>query len=45
MLPAQQVIERAAGSEDNQAMARKAVESMLTELYQGAGWQVSIRWK
>jgi uncharacterized protein DUF4230 len=45
MLQAQQLIERAAGSEDNQAMARKGVEGMLAELYQSVGWQVSVRWK
>jgi hypothetical protein len=45
MLQAQQLIERAASSEDNQAMARKGVEGMLTELYQGVGWTVSVQWK
>ena len=45
MLEAQQLIERAAGSEDNMATARKGVEGMLTELYQSVGWQVSVRWK
>jgi uncharacterized protein DUF4230 len=45
MLQAQQLIERAAGSDDNQAMARKGVEGMLTELYQSVGWQVSVRWR
>ena len=45
MLQAQELIERAADSEDNQAMARKGVEGMLAELYQSVGWQVSVRWK
>jgi Protein of unknown function (DUF4230) len=45
MLQAQQLIERAAGSEENQAMARKGVEGMLAELYQSLGWQVSVRWR
>jgi hypothetical protein len=45
MLEAQRLIERAAGSADNMATARKAVEGMLTELYQSVGWQVSVRWK
>src|SRR5208337_219869 len=37
MHQAQQLIERAANSEDNQAMARKGVEGMLSELYQSVG--------
>jgi hypothetical protein len=45
MLQAQQLIECAAGSDHNQAMARKGVEGMLTELYQGVGWTVSVRWR
>ncbi len=45
MLEAQQLVERAAGSEDNRAMARKAVEGMLAELYQGVGWEISVQWK
>ncbi|MGO9599688.1 MAG: DUF4230 domain-containing protein [Isosphaeraceae bacterium] len=45
MHQAQQLIERAANSEDNQAMARKGVEGMLSELNQSVGWQVSVRWK
>ena len=45
MLEAQQLIERAAGSEDNQEMARKGAEGMIGELYQGVGWQVSVQWK
>jgi len=45
MLEAQQLIERAAGSDDNMATARKGVEGILTELYQSVGWQVSVRWK
>jgi hypothetical protein len=45
MLQAQQLIERAAGSEDNLAMARKGVEGMLAELYQSVGWTVSVQWK
>ncbi len=45
MFEAQQLVERAAGSEDNRAMARKAVEGMLAELYQGVGWEISVQWK
>ncbi len=45
MLEAQRLIERAAGSEDNLATARKGVEGILTELYQSVGWQVSVRWR
>src|SRR5271157_2543198 len=45
MLEAQRLIERAAGSDDNMATARKGVEGMLPELYQSVGWQVSVRWK
>jgi hypothetical protein len=45
MLQAQELIERAAISEENLAMARKGAEGMLTELYQSVGWQVSVRWK
>jgi len=45
MHEAQRLIERAAGSDDNMATARKGVEGMLPELYQSVGWQVSVRWK
>ena len=45
MLEAQRLIERAAGSDDNMATARKGVEGILTELNQSVGWQVSVRWK
>ena len=45
MLQAQQLVERAAGSDDNKATARQGVEGMLTEFYQAVGWHVSVRWK
>jgi hypothetical protein len=45
MLQAQQLVERAAGREDNAATARQGVESMLAEFYRAVGWQVSVCWK
>ena len=45
MLEAQQLVERAAGSEDNRATARQGVEGMLGEFYRGVGWHVSVQWK
>ena len=42
---AQQLIERAAGSDDNKATARQGVEGMLTEFYRAVGWHVSVQWK
>jgi hypothetical protein len=45
MLQAQQLVQRAASSQDNAQTARRGVQSMLTELYHGVGWNVSIRWK
>jgi hypothetical protein len=45
MLQAQQLVERAAGTEANAATARQSVESMLAEFYRAVGWQVSVRWK
>ena len=45
MLQAQQLVERAAGSDDNKATARQGVEGMLTEFYRAVGWHVSVQWK
>ena len=45
MLQAQQLVERAAGSDSNKTTARQGVESMLAEFYRAVGWQVSVRWK
>jgi len=45
MLQAQQLVERAAGSDDNKATARQGVEGMLTEFYRAVGWHISVRWK
>ena len=45
MRQAQQLVERAAGSDDNKAMARQGVEGMLTEFYRAVGWQISVQWK
>ena len=45
MLQAQQLVERAAGSDDNKATARQGVEGMLTEFYRAVGWHISVQWK
>jgi hypothetical protein len=45
MLHAQQLVERAAGSDGNKATARQGVELMLGEFYRAVGWKVSIRWR
>jgi hypothetical protein len=45
MLQAQQLVERAAGSDDNQAAARQGVEGMLSEFYRAVGWHISVEWK
>ena len=45
MRQAQQLVERAAGSDDNKATARQGVEGMLGEFYQAVGWQVAVQWK
>jgi hypothetical protein len=45
MRQAQRLVERAAGTEENAATARRGVESMLAEFYHAVGWQVSVRWK
>jgi hypothetical protein len=45
MQQAQRLVERAAGTEDNAATARRGVESLLAEFYRAVGWQVSVRWK
>jgi hypothetical protein len=45
MLEAQQLIERAASSEDYKETARRGIQGMLAELYYGVGWNVSVQWK
>ena len=45
MLQAQQLVERAAGSDSNKTTARQGVASMLGEFYQAVGWHVLVRWK
>jgi Protein of unknown function (DUF4230) len=45
MLQAQQLVERAAGSDSNKTTARQGVASMLAEFYQAVGWHVSVQWK
>jgi hypothetical protein len=44
MLQAQQLVERASGSDDNKATARQGVEGMLTEFYRAVGWHISVQW-
>jgi hypothetical protein len=45
MLEAQQLIERAASTEEYKETARGGIQGMLAELYGGVGWKVSIQWK
>jgi hypothetical protein len=45
MLQAQQLVERAAGSDSHQTTARQGVASMLAEFYRAVGWHVSVQWK
>ena len=45
MAQAQQLVERAASSEEHLATARKGVEGMLGEFYRGVGWTVTVQWK
>jgi hypothetical protein len=45
MLHAQQLVERADGSDDNKSTARKGAEEVLGEFYRAVGWEVSVRWK
>ena len=45
MLQAQQLVERAAGSDSHKTTARQGVASMLAEFYQAVNWHVSVRWK
>jgi hypothetical protein len=45
MLQAQQLVERAAGSDDNKAVARQGVEGMLTEFYRAVGWHILVQWE
>ncbi|HKM55643.1 MAG TPA: hypothetical protein VJY33_19715, partial [Isosphaeraceae bacterium] len=45
MLHAQQLVERAAGSDENMATARQGVGAMLTEFYRAVGWHVLVQWK
>jgi hypothetical protein len=45
MRQAQRLVERAAGTEDNAATARRGAEGMLAEFYGAVGWRVAVRWK
>jgi hypothetical protein len=45
MLQAQQLVERAAGSDSHKTTARQGVASMLAEFYQAVGWHVSVQWR
>src|SRR6516165_10287787 len=45
MLQAQQLIERAAGSDSHKTTARQSAARMLAEFYQAVGWHVSVQWK
>jgi hypothetical protein len=45
MLQAQQLVERAAGSDSHKTTARQGVASMLAEFYQAVGWHISVQWK
>ena len=45
MLQAQQLVERAAGSDSHKTTAQQGVASMLAEFYQAVGWHVSVQWK
>jgi hypothetical protein len=45
MLQAQQLVERAAGSDSHKTTARQGAASMLADFYQAVGWHVSVQWK
>jgi hypothetical protein len=45
MLQAQQLVERATGSEENRATACQGVVGMLTEFYRAVGWSITVQWK
>jgi hypothetical protein len=45
MLHAQQLVERAAGSDDSKSTARIGAEEVLGEFYRAVGSEVSVRWK
>jgi Protein of unknown function (DUF4230) len=45
MLQAQQLVERAAGSDDNKATARQSAEGIVGELYRAVGWHISVQWR
>jgi hypothetical protein len=45
MQQAQRLVERAAGTDENAATARRGAEGMLAEFYGAVGWRVSVRWK
>jgi hypothetical protein len=45
MREAQRLVERAAGTEDNAATARRGAEGALAAFYAAVGWRVSVRWK
>lgn len=45
MQQAQRLVERAAGSEENLAAARRGIEGMLAEFYRAIDWTVTVQWK
>jgi hypothetical protein len=45
MLQAQQLVERAAGSDSHKTTARQGAASMLADFYHAVGWHVSVQWK
>jgi hypothetical protein len=45
MQQAQRLVERAAGSEENLAAARRGVEGTLAEFYRAVDWTVTVQWK
>jgi hypothetical protein len=45
MRQAQRLVERAAGTEDHAATARRGAEGLLAEFYDAVGWRVAVRWK
>jgi hypothetical protein len=45
IVEAQQLIERAASSEEINETARRFVQGTLAELYRGVGWNVSVQWQ
>ena len=45
MVQAQQLVERAAGSDSHKTTARQGAASMLADFYHAVGWQISVQWK